>query len=400
MVNLLYILLALVMLGVIIFIHEFGHYIVGRLCGIAITEFAIGMGPKLIGWQKTHKIRGTDQTETIQYSLRLLPLGGFCAFVGEDEENADPRAMNNQPAWKRLLTVGAGPFMNFVLAFVLSAALIVSGKMPNIYAVDTYPIVNGLMEGMPAQSAGMMVGDIIISVDETEIPFGPAGTEALKNYLNTLPDGETAQVTVRRVPESEYPKEGHILDLLTLSELSDAATEQRTLSLTPEKRDGQVLLGITLPSYYQRYDCGLFEAMGESVRFMFNTAVETYRALIGLIRNLFTGGHIEEGTVSGVVGIVSNVSSSLRTGFAEALSTGFLQMALFIMVISLSLGIMNLLPLPALDGGRLVLLVFELITGKHVNRKVEAYVNLIGLALLIVLMLVVTFFDIRTLIRK
>ncbi|MBQ4227060.1 MAG: site-2 protease family protein, partial [Clostridia bacterium] len=87
----LYILLALIMLGVIIFIHEFGHYIVGRLCGIGIVEFAIGMGPKIVSWKRTHKVRGTEGTETISYSLRLLPLGGFCAFVGEDEDNSDPR---------------------------------------------------------------------------------------------------------------------------------------------------------------------------------------------------------------------------------------------------------------------------------------------------------------------
>ena len=102
--SIVYIIVALLMLTLIVSIHEFGHYIVGRKLGIGIVEYAIGMGPRLLSWKKTHKIKGTDKTETITYSVRALPLGGFCAFLGEDEANPDPRAMNNMPAWKRFLT--------------------------------------------------------------------------------------------------------------------------------------------------------------------------------------------------------------------------------------------------------------------------------------------------------
>ena len=398
--NLLYILLALVMLGVIIFIHEFGHYLAGRLCGIGIVEFAIGMGPKIISWKRSHKIRGTQETETIRYSLRLLPLGGFCAFVGEDEENSDPRAMNNMPVWKRFATVFAGPFMNFLLAFVLSVALIATNQMPNVYEVETLPMVSGVMEDMPAAQAGFKAWDIIEALDGDAITLDGEGTEKLRATLNGLDEGQSVQVTLRRIPDLEKNYTDEALSSLTPEELSALATENVTVTLVPQKLEGRVLLGVNLPSYYERYDCNVFEAVGESFKFMANTAVETYRALIGLIGNLFTGGKIEEGTVSGVVGIVSNVSTSLRASFSDALSLGLLRMMLFIMVISLSLGIMNLLPLPALDGGRLILLIFEGITGKHVNRKVEAYINLAGLALLLGIMLVVTYFDIRTIVRK
>ena len=201
MVNLLYILLALIMLGVIIFIHEFGHYIVGRLCGIGIVEFAIGMGPKIVSWKRTHKIRGTEGTETTSYSLRLLPLGGFCAFVGEDEDNSDPRAMNNMPVWKRFLTVFAGPFMNFLLAFVLSVALIATNQMPNVYEVETLPMVSGVMEDMPAARAGFEQWDIIDALDGDQIALNDEGTEKLRSYLNGLPEGQSVQVTLRRIPD-------------------------------------------------------------------------------------------------------------------------------------------------------------------------------------------------------
>ena len=136
MSKILYILIAIVMLGFIVTVHEFGHYLVGRLCGIGIVEFSVGFGPKLVGFRR----------KGIAYSLRLIPLGGYCAFVGEDEENPAPNAMNNQPVWKRLLTVAAGPAMNFLLAFVFCALLlsnfIVAEYQPriaHIYAASASP---------------------------------------------------------------------------------------------------------------------------------------------------------------------------------------------------------------------------------------------------------------------
>ena len=111
MIKILYVLIAVFMLGFIVTMHEFGHYLVGRLCGIGVVEFSIGMGPKLFGFKR----------KGINYSLRAIPIGGYCSFVGEDESNSDPHAMNNQPVWKRFLTVSAGPAMNFVLAYIFYA---------------------------------------------------------------------------------------------------------------------------------------------------------------------------------------------------------------------------------------------------------------------------------------
>ena len=393
--SIVYILLALVMLGVIIFLHEFGHYIVGRLLGIGIVEFAIGMGPKLLGWKRTHKVKGTGEEETIQYSLRLLPLGGFCAFLGEDTGDDAPRAMNNQPAWKRILTVAAGPAMNFAVAFVLSVGLIASGQIANPYDTETLPIVSDVIEGMPAQQAGFEALDVISRLDGTVITPDGAGTEALRAYLASLEEGQSVNVTVKRADRDarlSWPEEGPSLEML----LSDAKNEVQ-LTLTPARQEGTVLLGVHLPSRYAAYDCGLLGAIPESLKFMWNTVKATYEMLGTLIRNLVTGGDIPEGSVSGVVGIVAGVSDSLKTGFGEAFATGMLNILFYVMAISLSLGIMNLLPLPALDGGRLVLLIIEWITGKHLSRKTEGFINLIGLALLLAVMLIVTYFDIRSL---
>ena len=112
--NLLYVLIAIVLLGVIIIVHELGHFAVGRLCGIGVVEFSVGFGPKLFGWKR----KGID------YSVRVLPFGGYCKFVGEDDDNPSPNAMNQMPVWKRFLTVFAGPAMNFVLAYLAAVAML------------------------------------------------------------------------------------------------------------------------------------------------------------------------------------------------------------------------------------------------------------------------------------
>ncbi len=376
-----YILIAIVMLGVLIFLHEFGHYIVGRLMNIGIREFAIGMGPKLFSKNGTHKLEVNGETveETTVYSLRLLPLGGFCAFVGEDEENSDPRAMNNAPAWKRFLTVAAGPFMNLLVAFVICVVLISAGLIPNIFAepiVTTY--ITGTIEGYPAARTALKPYDELLSVDG--VSMRDEDTDTFKAYVKSLSDKDRICLWVKRGKLS-FP-----------------------VYITPEYSDeGELLLGVSLysDSFYPEYDCNVFEAMDESLILMKNTAVETYRLLGSIIKKLFTGQErTREEQVSGVVGIVSNVSDGLSAGFDRNFGSGVFIIFYYMMFISLSLGIMNVLPIPALDGARLLLLMFEMVTGKHVNRKAEGYVNLAGLLLLLFIMVLVTYSDVRTLINK
>ena len=387
-----YILIAILMLGVLIFVHELGHYLVGRWMNIGIEEFAIGMGPRLFSVKGTHKIKlnGETATETTTYSLRALPLGGFCAFVGEDGESDDPRAMNRAPAWKRLLTVAAGPFMNIFIAFLIGVVLICAGLIPNIYdrehlrdysvtvlgTAEGMPAADAVIPGVPEEEAKITEGDEIVSVSGYALDAD--GVAGLKNRLRLIGVGGEAELVLKR-GEKLLPVTVHLA----------------------EGEDGTPMLGVSLSesARYPEYDCNLFESFGESLRLMKNITVDTYSSLFALIGKIFHGESIPEGSVSGIVGIVSNVSSTLQVSFGENFSSGVMYIFLYLMLISISLGLMNLLPLPALDGGRLVLLIVEVITGKHLNRKVEGYLNLVGLALLLGLMVLVTFFDIKSLFK-
>lgn len=367
MLNFISILAALVILGVVVTIHEFGHFIVGKLSGIAVTEFAVGMGPKLISW------KGKET----KYSIRLLPLGGFCAFVGEDEENPDPRAMNNQPVWKRFLTVFAGPFMNFLLAFIMAVILIASSAIPDPYSLKTVPVLYSVDENMPAGRAGLEAGDVIVKVDGEEVTADDAGVEMLRSRIKEAGEEDQLILTVER--------NGGIMDV----------------SLSPEysEEEGRLLIGIVFAAQYEEYDCNVITAVPEAVELLGKTVVNTVAFLKDMIAGLIRGAGIEEGSVAGVVGIVSSVSTDVQASFSGGFALGVYSIMFWLLNISLSLGIMNLLPIPALDGGRLVFLTYEAIRRKPLNREKEAIVNLIGFALLILLMIVVTVSDVRGLLK-
>lgn len=361
------VLAALVILGVVVTIHEFGHFIVGKLCGIAVTEFAVGMGPKLISW------KGKET----RYSLRLLPLGGFCAFVGEDEDNPDPRAMNNQPVWKRFLTVFAGPFMNFFLVFVLAVVFIAGSLIVDPDTVTTLPVLYQVEQDMPAGRAGLMVGDVIVKVNGEEVSQDLDGVEFLRSRITEAADGQGVSLTVLRG--------GETMDFTLVPEYSEA--------------EGRPLIGIVFETTYEGYDKNVITAVPEALALIGSSIVQTFAFLKDLIWRLLQGLGIQEGSVAGVVGIVSSVSSDVSSGFSGGFTLGIQTIFLWIMNISLSLGIMNLLPIPALDGGRLVFLTYEAIRRKPLNREKEAIVNLIGFALLILLMVVVTVSDVRGLFK-
>jgi len=367
MLNFVSIFVALIILGVVVTIHEFGHFIVGKLSGIAVTEFAVGMGPKLISWQG----------KETKYSIRLLPLGGFCAFVGEDEDNPDPRAMNNQPVWKRFLTVFAGPFMNFLLAFIMAVVLIAGSGIPNPYSVVTVPVLYSVDENMPAGRAGLQAGDVIVKVDGEEIAPNDEGVEMLRKCIAETEGENALTLTVKR------------------------NGEEMEVSLAPEfsEEEGRLLIGIVFSAQYEEYDCNVITAVPEAMTLLGKTVINTVAFLKDMISGLLRGSGIEQGSVSGVVGIVSSVSTDVQASFSYGFATGVYSIMFWLLNISLSLGIMNLLPIPALDGGRLVFLTVEGIRRKPLNREKEAIVNLIGFALLILLMIVVTVSDVRGLLK-
>ncbi|MBR0368902.1 MAG: site-2 protease family protein [Clostridia bacterium] len=345
--NILYILLAIVMLGIIVTVHEFGHYLVGRLCGIGIVEFSVGFGPRLLGWKR----------KGIQYSLRAIPLGGYCAFVGEDERNDDPRAMNNQPVWKRFLTVLAGPFMNFVLAFVTCTAMLA------LFTVaESFPAVENLSPDMPAVAAGVEKGDVIVQVNGDDIEYGGAGVAQIVRAIQGVEPGSTVKLVVER--------DGQRIPL-----------EMQTAAVTTENGVTHGMIGIE----FSRRTFTVPEALRYAGAYM----VGTTKTMLDSLRRLFFHGE-GVGQITGTVGVIAVVSQYARDGWYEVLWLMF--------VISLNLGIMNLLPLPALDGGRLVFLIVEAIRRKPIPPEKEGMVHGIGLVLVLGLFVLLTFHDIYRLI--
>ena len=342
-VNILYILLAILMLGIIVMVHELGHYIVGRLCGIGIVEFSVGFGPKLLGWER----------KGIQYSLRAVPLGGFCQFVGEDEKNDNPHAMNNQPVWKRFLTVLAGPAMNFVLAFVACAIMLNA-----FFVAESYPIVDTVAAGLPAEEAGLQVGDRIVSVNGVTLT---EDTDGVNLMLETMSNSDLTQ-PVNLVID----RNGETL-----------AFSIQAAKITDETGAEAWQIGIVFASRTYTFA----ESLAEAGTYM----VEITQSMLEALKNLvFRGEGLED--TAGPVGIIALVSQRARDGLYMVLWLFF--------IISLNLGIMNLLPLPALDGGRLVFLIVEAIRRKPVPPEKEGVVHGIGLLLLFGLLILLTFHDI------
>ena len=345
MIKILYVIIAIFMLGFIVTIHEFGHYLVGRICGIGIVEFSIGMGPKLFGFQR----------KGIQYSIRAIPIGGYCAFVGEDEKNDDPRAMNNQPVWKRFLTVAAGPVMNFVLGYLFCAIL-----LSNFILAEYLPRISYIYEDTAAAECGIELGDVITEINGTPISFDQEGVAAVRETLSAADPEEEVLLTLNR--------DGETVEL----------SVQRTLVTDEESGASAYMLGVAFGG--RTYTCP--EALKSSCKYMVDFTATMLKSLKDLI---FRGAGV--GDVMGPVGIISFVSDQVYDQKLYAL-------VYWIFVLSLNIGIMNLLPLPALDGGRLVFLIVEAIRRKPIPPEKEGMVHAIGLGLLFLLIIVITFKDV------
>lgn len=338
---LLTIIYGLLILNILVVIHEGGHFLVGKRCGIKINEFSVGFGPKLFGRKKGE----------IDYSLRALPLGGYVAFFGEDEEvdeKEEPRAFNNRPVWQRFLTVLAGPAVNIIFAWIVTVIVLVS------YG-DYVPTIVEVPEGLPAYEAGVEKGDIITMIDGKKIDFSMEFGAADING-----------------------KESIVLGVQRADGYHEFEIE------TVKNEEGRNIIGIQY-SQAERKRFSFFEAVKLSFKWMYLIVVE----LLGALRNaIFGGAGISQ--MSGPVGTIQVVGEVVRTGFENILR--------ILALLSINLGIVNLLPFPALDGGRLVMLVIEKIIGRKVNRKVEAVINLVGIILLFVLMFFLTYQDIARLI--
>ena len=324
-------------------IHEFGHFIMAKWAGIKVNEFAVGMGPAILKKQKG---------ETL-YSLRIFPLGGYCAMEGEDEDSADERSFDNAKAYKRLVVILAGAFMNMLLAVV--AFLIV-----NMQSGFTDLSIDKIEANSPAYIAGIQENDEIISYNGKK----PLLFLELRNMIiNSKNESDT--LTLKR--------DGKFINVEIKPELATIEDNGKTIEYKK--------IGI-MPKV--RYD--FFGAFKESV----NTCRYAFRSMFDFLGRAFKG-NVKKNEVSGPVVIIKTIASAAKVGFSSVM--------FLLGLISINLAFFNLLPFPALDGGKAVFILFEMITGIKPNKKVEYIVNIVGFSLLILLFLFVTYNDIKGLIR-
>lgn len=324
-------------------IHEFGHFIMAKWAGIKVNEFAVGMGPAILKKQKG---------ETL-YSLRIFPLGGYCAMEGEDEDSADERSFDNAKAYKRLVVILAGAFMNMLLAVV--AFLIV-----NMQSGFTDLSIDKIEANSPAYIAGIQENDEIISYNGKK----PLLFLELRNMIiNSKNESDT--LTLKR--------DGKLINVEIKPELATIEDNGKTIEYKK--------IGIMSKV---RYD--FFGAFKESI----NTCRYAFRSMFDFLGRAFKG-NVKKNEVSGPVVIIKTIASAAKVGFSSVM--------FLLGLISINLAFFNLLPFPALDGGKAVFILFEMITGIKPNKKVEYIVNIVGFSLLILLFLFVTYNDIKGLIR-
>lgn len=357
MSSVLYILLAILIFGVLIGIHEWGHFMAARACGVKVLEFSMGMGPVL--WQKPSK-KGT------MISLRALPIGGFCAMEGEDEDSDDPAAFNNAAAWKRLIILVAGAAMNFLMGLVL--ILCVFSQLDAF----TTPVITDFMDGCPYEGQdGLMVGDVFWKINGERIYF----SSDVSTYLARR-TGDTSDIVVVRGGEKivldDYPM------------------------VTREYIDEQT--GETVERYGIYF--GLKETgVGAKLRYSWYCARDFVRMVRLGLTDLITGA-VGIRQMSGVVGIVDTIADVGTQ--SETTADALLNIAYLTAFIAINLAVMNLLPLPALDGGRvfflLVTWVLEHLLRRKIAPKYEAYINTAGLVALMGLMVYVMYNDIAKII--
>jgi len=341
-----YVLIGVLLLGILVAVHEFGHFMAARLTGIEVMEFAIGMGPKLFGW--------TGKTGT-KFSLRCIPFGGFCAFFGEDDIDGkskdDPRAYNKQAVWKRMLTVAMGPVMNFVLAFV-----VLTGYLWYVGDPVLEPYIDSVEENGPAYVAGVLAGDVITQVNGLDVLDGTRET-----LLAAIDGDDPLTLTIRR---------GNEVFETVADPFWDEANSKYRIGIGIMAR-----VVDTLP-----ISLGTAASRGWSDCVSFSTAI--IDALGALVT---TGEGIED--TGGPVAVISMVSQEVANYGVDA----FISLLAFI---SVNLGIMNLLPIPGLDGSRLLFHAIEGIRRKPIKPEVEGIIHLIGTLLLLGLLAVLTLRDV------
>ena len=339
-----YILLMLLIFGGMIFIHEFGHFITARMCGVAVKEFAIGMGPTVFSWQ--------SKKHDTKYGLRLLPIGGFVSMVGEDEESDDRRAFCNKNIPQRMLIVVAGAVMNLILGFLLVMVLVFSqGPLAS-------NVIAAFDENAVSQQK-LQVGDEVVKVEGAFVHTGEELVYEVMNKgyrpidLTVIRDGE--KIVVEDVQFGTFSESGATFGEYDFKVMSEART------------------------------------FGNLIKHTFFRSLSTVKMVYDSLIGLFSGRFGME-AVSGPVGVVEVVGDAAKMGWQNLLY--------IVAVLTINLGVFNMLPCPALDGGRFLFLIIEGIRRKPLNKNIESYINFAGIVILFAFMILVTFKDVLKLIFR
>ena len=353
----LYIVIAVLIFGVLIATHELGHFATAKLLGVKVNEFSIGMGPAVFKRQKG---------ETL-YSVRILPIGGYCAMEGEDDDSADPRSFGRASGWKKIVILCAGAAMNFITGLIIVLILFApaAGFNQEVYA--------GPIAGYGNEDCGLLPGDRFLSVDGHRVlAYGNA-----QFYLDRA--GDTLDFVVERDGKAVELKDVHL------------PYQERT----DENGNYTRLRGITLGAVAER------AGWLDKCVYAWNTALDFVRTVWISLGDLVTGamGLRDLSGPVGIVNVMTEVGAQSGSAMAAAWSLGY-----FAALIAVNLAVMNLLPLPALDGGRVFFLLLNWILNalfkKKIDPKYEGYVHMAGLAALMCLMLMVTLSDIGKLFGK
>ncbi len=336
--------LAILLFCVMIFPHELGHFIAAKRCGVRVNEFAFGMGPVI--WKK-------QKGETL-HSIRLLPIGGFCAMEGEDEESEDDRAFGKKKPWQKIIILAAGSLMN-VLCAIIIMCIVVGARGFTTTTIDE------VTAGSAADMAGIMPKDKIVSIATSQETYEIDQWSDVSEAMNSIKSDETITVGYKR------------------------GIETYTADVKPTLAEGTDSQGNAVNYYVLGITCKISHSPFKALIAGTQSTWALTKMMFAALGQLFTG-EASPDELTGPVGMVQMVSKTTEYGFWYY---GFLTA-----LICLNLAVINMLPLPALDGGRIIFVLYSAITGKPVSERVEGTIHLVGLALLLLLMIYVTFNDV------
>ena len=348
------IIIAIILFSIIILFHESGHFFMARLCGVRVLEFSLGMGPRILS-----HVSGRSGT---RYSIKALPFGGSCQMQGEDEDDTEEGSFGSKRVWQRILIVAAGPLFNFLLAFLFAIVIIGSvGYDP--------PVIEYLSPDYPLERAGVKTGDVLTSIGGEKITVYRDITNYLSFHQNEMAQQRPVTVAWR------------------------SGGEEKSAEIIPQLNENgtRYIFGFYGGS---RYSAG--GDIGKILRYSLYEVRFWIRTTIGSLR-MIGRGEVTLDDVSGPVGVVEVVSNTVEETKSEGAFIVFLNLLNLGILLSANLGVMNLIPFPALDGGRIFLLLLEAVRRKKLGENIEGYINLAGFAILMCLMIIIMFNDIRKL---